>query len=62
MPKKLFPLPKLKNKSGRFGYVISEPDGKLMTLSAIRIMRGEGNNRVLVELEYPDEKVEDQVT
>ncbi len=54
MPKKLFKLPKLKNKENRRGFVIAEPDGRDMIVKKIVVLKGEQNNQVYVEIEYAD--------
>lgn len=61
MPKKLYKLPKLKNKDNKRGYQIANPDGSSMEVVAIRVFKGEQTNQVYVEVEYiADEKQENQ--
>ena len=56
--KRLYRIPKFKNKPGRNGYVISNPDSSPIIAKAIRLIKVEGNNHIAVEIEY-DEKFED---
>lgn len=48
---------KLKDKSGRDGFQISSPNGLLMVIKRIQIIKQPGvNNVISVDIEYMEEK------